>query len=389
MNDESGPYTDLSRPGGVEMARMAIEDFRGSLLDKPIELLVADHQNQVDVGRAIARQWYDERGVRAIFDITNSGVPLAIQDQAKARDCIVIFDFGSSSDRTGKACSPRSIQWNADNWSNTVALIHPLIRKGLDSFFFITADYAFGASLETNAREAIAAGGGTVAGGVRSPLNTADFSSYLIAAQGSGAKVAMFAPPGADVSNAIKQANEFKLSPTEYLTTPITYLSDVHALGLDLAHGLAFMQSWYCDLNDETRALARRPYAKRGRMPNDSQVALYASMRHYLEAVAKAGTDDSETVMKAMRAAIHDIFTDQGTIRPDGWVLSNRYLMKAKTPAESKYPWDYLTVVAKIPAAEAFRPPGASGCMLAWPREALAEGNATKSLSRGFGMFAP
>jgi branched-chain amino acid transport system substrate-binding protein len=368
MNDESGPYTDLSRPGGVEMARMAIEDFRGSLLGKPIELLVADHQNQVDVGLAIARQWYDGRGVRAIFDITNSGVALAIQDQAKARDCIVIFDLGSSSDRTGKACSPRGIQWNADNWSNTVALIHPLVRKGLDSFFFITADYAFGASLETNAREAIAAGGGTVAGGVRSPLNTADFSSYLIAAQGSSAKVVMFAPPGADVSNAIKQPNEFKLSPTEYLTTPITYLSDVHALGLDLAHGLPLMQSRYCDLNDETRAFAQRLYAKRGRMPNDSQVALYASMRHYLEAVAMAGIDDSETVMKAMRAAsIHDIFTDQGTIRPDGWVLYDRYLMKAKTPAESKYPCDYLTVVAKIPAAEAFRPPGAGGCMLAWP----------------------
>ncbi|HEX9168089.1 MAG TPA: ABC transporter substrate-binding protein, partial [Roseiarcus sp.] len=329
MNDESGPYADLAGPGSVEMARMAIEDFGGSVLGKPIELLVADHQNKVDVGLAIARQWYDERGVRAIFDITNSGVALAIQDLAKARDRIVIFDSGSSSDLTGKACSPRGIQWNADNWSNTVALIRPLIRQGLDSFFFITADYAFGASLETNAREAIAAGRGTVVGGVRSPLNTADFSSYLIAAQGSGAKVVMFALAGADVSNAIKQANEFKLSPQQYLATPITYLSDVHALGLDVAHGLTFMQSWYWDLDDQTRAFAKRFFAKRGRMPNDNQVALYSSMRHYLEAVAKTGTDDSEAAMEAMRAApIHDIFTDQGTIRPDGRVLYDRYLMK-------------------------------------------------------------
>ena len=368
LNDESGPYADLSGPGGVEMARMAIEDFGGSVLGKPVELLVADHQNKVDVGLAVARQWYDQRGVRAIFDITNSGVALAIQDLAKARDRIVIFDSASSSDLTGKACSPNGFQWNADNWSNTVALIRPLIREGLDSFFFITADYAFGASLETNAREAIAAGGGTVVGGVRSPLNAADFSSYLLAAQGSGAKVVVFALAGADVSNAIKQANEFKLSPGQYLTTPITYLSDVDALGLDVAHGLTFMQSWYWDLDDETREFAKRFYARRGRMPNDNQVALYSSVRHYLAAVAKAGTDDSGTVMKAMREApIHDIFTADGTVRADGRVLYDRYLMQVKTPAESKHPWDYLKLVAKIPAAEAFRPPGAGGCKLATP----------------------
>ena len=368
LNDESGPYADLSGPGGVEMARMAIEDFGGSVLGKPVELLVADHQNKVDVGLAVARQWYDQRGVRAIFDITNSGVALAIQDLAKARDRIVIFDSASSSDLTGKACSPNGFQWNADNWSNTVALIRPLIREGLDSFFFITADYAFGASLETNAREAIAAGGGTVVGGVRSPLNAADFSSYLLAAQGSGAKVVVFALAGADVSNAIKQANEFKLSSGQYLTTPITYLSDVDALGLDVAHGLTFMQSWYWDLDDETREFAKRFYARRGRMPNDNQVALYSSVRHYLAAVAKAGTDDTGTVMKAMREApIHDIFTADGTVRADGRVLYDRYLMQVKTPAESKHPWDYLKLVAKIPAAEAFRPPGAGGCKLATP----------------------
>jgi len=238
LNDQSGPYADLSGPGGAEIARMAIEDFSGKLLGKPIELLVADHQNKVDVGLQIAKQWYDERGVRAIFDITNSGVALAIQDLAKARNRIVIFDSASSSDLTAKACSPNGIQWNADNWSNGVALMRLLIAKGLDSFFFITADYAFGASLEADARDAIAKAGGTVVGSVRSPLNTADFSSYLVDAQASKAKVIVFAITGADLSNALKQANEFNLAPGQYLATPITYLSDVNAIGLDVAHDL-------------------------------------------------------------------------------------------------------------------------------------------------------
>jgi branched-chain amino acid transport system substrate-binding protein len=366
LNDQSGPYADLSGPSGAESARMAIEDFGGSVLGKPIELLVADHQNKVDVGLAVARQWYDARGVRAIFDITNSGVGLAVQDLAKARDRIVIFDSASSSDLTGKACSPNGIQWNADNWSNGVALMRLLIKQKFDSFFFITADYAFGASLEADARDAIAKAGGNVAGSVRSPLNTADFSSFLIAAQASKAKVIVFAITGADLSNALKQASEFNLAEGQYLATPITYLSDVHAAGLDVAHGLTFMQSWYWDLDDKTREFAKRFYARRGRMPNDNQVAVYSSVRHYLEAVAKAGTEDTGAVMKAMRETpIHDVFTADGTIRADGRVLYDRYLVRVKTAAESKYPWDYLTVVAKIPAADAFRPPGAAGCTLA------------------------
>src|SRR6201996_6768324 len=366
LNDQSGPYADLSGPGGAESARMAVEDFGGSVLGKPIELLVADHQNKVDVGLAIARQWYDERGVRAIFDITNSGVGLAVQDLARTHNRIVIFDSASSSDLTAKACSPNPFQWNADNWSNGVALMRLLIQQKLDSFFFITADYAFGVSLEADARDAIAKAGGTVVGGLRAPLNTADFSSFLIAAQASKAKVIVFEITGADLSNRTQQASEFNLAQGQYLATPITYLSDVNAAGLDVAHGLTFMQSWYWDLDDKTREFAKRFYARRGRMPNDNQVAVYSSVRHYLEAVAKAGTDDAGTVMKTMRETpIHDVFTADGLIRADGRVLYGRYLMRVKTAAESKYPWDYLMVVAKIPAADAFRPPGAAGCMLA------------------------
>jgi branched-chain amino acid transport system substrate-binding protein len=349
----------------VQAARMAIEDFRGAVLGKKIELLVADHQNKVDVGMAIAREWYDARSVEVIFDITNSGVALALQDLAKARRKLVIFDSASSSDLTGKACSPNGFQWNADNWSNGVSLMRQLIQQKLDTFFFITADYAFGVSLEADAREAIAKAGGKTIGSVRAPLNTADFSSYLLAAQASSAKVVVLANSGADLSTSLKQANEFGLTPNQYIATPITYLSDVNALGLAVAHGLVFMQSWYWDLSDATRAFARRFFERTKRMPNDNQAALYSSVLHYLEAVRKTGGDDALAVAKAMRdAPIHDVFTDNGKVREDGRVTYDRYLVKVKQPAESQYPWDYLSIVAKIPAAEAFRPLGASGCNL-------------------------
>ncbi len=365
MNDQSGPYADLSGPSSVQAMRMAIEDFGGSVLGKPIELLVGDHQNKVDVGLEIARQWYEERGVTAIFDITNSGVALALQNLAKSHNRLVVFDSASSSDLTGKSCSPYTMQWNADNWSNGVALMRLLVKQKLDSFFFITADYAFGASLEADARAAIAESGGTTVGGVRAPLSTADFSSYLLSAQASHAKVVVLANTGADLSTSLKQANEFGVAPAQYIATPITYLSDVEALGLPVAHDLTFMQSWYWDLNDATRAWAKRFYDRTQRMPNDNQAVLYSSVRHDLEAVAKAGTDDALTVAKAMRdAPIHDVFTDNGRIREDGRVVYDRYLMKVKTADESKYPWDYLKVVATIPADQAFRPPGAGGCKL-------------------------
>ena len=366
MNDQSGPYADLAGPGSVQAMRMAIEDFGGSVLGKKIELLVADHQNKPDVGVTIAREWYDDKGVRAIFDITNSGVALALQGLARERDRLVIFNSASSSDLTGKACSPNGFQWNADNWSNGVSLVHLLIRQKLDTFFFITADYAFGASLEADARDAIAKGGGVTIGGVRAPLNTADFSSYLLTAQASGAKVVVLANTGADLSNSLKQANEFALTAKQYVAAPITYLSDVNAMGLNIAHGLVFMQSWYWDLNDETRAWAKRFFDRTHRMPNDNQAALYSSALHYLEAVRKTGSDEALAVAKAMKEApIHDVFTDDGVVREDGRVVYDRYLVKVKQASESKYPWDYPSIVAKVPASDVFRPLGSTGCDLA------------------------
>ncbi|HLH51867.1 MAG TPA: ABC transporter substrate-binding protein [Roseiarcus sp.] len=369
MNDQSGPYADLAGPGSVEAARMAIEDFGGSVLGRKIELLVADHQNKVDVGMAIGREWYEAKGVDAIFDITNSGVGLALQNLARSHNKLIIFDSASSSDLTGKACSPNGIQWNADNWSNGVALMRLLIKDGRDTFFFITADYAFGLSLEADARDAIAKDGGKTLGAVRAPLNTADFSSYLLTAQASKAKVIVLANSGADLSTSLKQANEFGITPAQYIATPITYLSDVNALGLPIAHDLLFMQSWYWDLNDQTRAWAKRFFSHTGHMPNDNQAALYSSVLHYLEAVAKSGSDDAPTVIKTMKAApFHDVFTDHGMVREDGRVVYDRYLMRVKRPDESKYPWDYLAVVAKIPADQAFRPLGTTGCSLAAPK---------------------
>jgi branched-chain amino acid transport system substrate-binding protein len=365
MNDQSGPYADLAGPGSVQAMKMAVEDFGGSVLGKTIEVVVADHQNKVDVGLNIAREWFDAKGVEAIFDITNSAVALALVDLARSRHKLVIFDSASSSDLTGKACSPYTFQWNADNWSNATALMTSLVKQKLDTFYFLTADYAFGASLERDSRAAIAASGGKVLGAVKAPLNTADFSSYLLSAQASGAKVVVLANTGADLSNALKQAHEFGLTPKQYLATPITYLSDVNSAGLKIAQGLTFMQSWYWDLDDATRAFAARFQKRTGRKPNDNQVALYSSVRHYLEAVKASGTDDALAVAKAMKAApIHDIFTADGHVRADGRVTYDRYLMKAKTPQESKGPWDYLAVMAKIPADQAFRPLGTTGCAM-------------------------
>jgi branched-chain amino acid transport system substrate-binding protein len=363
MNDQSGPYADLAGPGSAKAMGMAVEDFGPEVLGRKIDVVVADHQNKPDVGLNIAREWFDAKGVEAIFDITNSAVALALVDLAKSKRRLVIFTSASSSDLTGKACSPYTFQWNADNWSNATSLMRSLVAQKLDTFYFITADYAFGASLERDARAAIEAGGGKVLGAVKAPLNTSDFSSYLLDAQASGAKVVVFANTGADLSNALKQASEFGLAANQYLATPITYLSDVNAAGLNIAHGLTFMQSWYWDLNDQTRAFAARFEKLTGRKPNDNQVALYSAVRHYLEAVRDAGTDDALAVAKAMKAApIHDVFTPEGHVREDGRVTYDRYLTKAKTPQESKGPWDYLTVLAKIPADQAFRPLGTTGC---------------------------
>jgi len=365
LNDQSGPYADLAGPGSVVAAQMAIDDFGGSVGGKPIKLLVADHQNKADIGLSIARQWYGPDHVDLIIDFTNSAIALAVQALAKDQNKLAIFTSASSSDLTGSACTATGIGWTHNNWSNAVAPIRGLMQQGFDSYFFLTADYAFGRSLEADATAEITRLGGTVKGSVKHPLNTADFSSFLLQAQGSGAKVVVLANAGADLIGALKQSVEFGLAPAQQVTAPVVYLSDINSIGLKDAQGLLLMQSWYWDTDDKTRAWAKRYFAKMNRMPNDTHVGLYSAITHYLQAIQKAGTADTLPVVAAMKAApVEDIFTAHGEIQSNNKLVFDRLLMRVKKPSESKYPWDYLEKVATIPAKEAFLAPELTGCPL-------------------------
>jgi branched-chain amino acid transport system substrate-binding protein len=363
--DVSGPYADIGGPGSVLAARMAVEDLGGSVLGRPVEVLGADHQNKTDIGVGIAREWLGPGGVDLILDMGNSAIALALQGLVREANRIAIPVSAVTSDLAGKACSPNSIQWAQNNWSNAVALVRALRAAGKSTFFFVTVDYSFGLSLEADASAEIAASGGKVLGAVHHPLNSTDFSSYLLQAQSSGAEVVVFASAGADAVNALRQAAEFGLTPAQTATAPSFYLSDVHAAGLQRAQGLLVVQSWYWDLSDATRAWAKRFFAQRNRMPNDIHAADYSAVTHWLNAVRTAGTDEAGAVLAAMRAApVADMFTGDGKIRADNKMVFSRYLMRVKAPAASAVPWDYLELMAKIPPEQAFRPLGETGCAL-------------------------
>ena len=365
MNDQSGPYADLAGPGSVAAAHMAVDDFGGTVGGKPIKLLVADHQNKADIGLSIARQWYGPDHVDMIIDFTNSAIALAVQSLAKDQDKLAIFTSASSSDLTGSACSPTSIGWTHNNWSNSVAPVRALMKQGYDSYFFLTADYAFGKSLEADATAEITRLGGTIKGSVKHPLNTADFSSFLLQAQASGAKVVMLANAGADLIGSLKQASEFGITPKQLVTAPVVYLSDVNSMGLKEAQGLLMMQSWYWDTDDKTRAWAKRYFAKMNRMPNDTHAGLYSAITHYLKAIQKAGTADTKPVIAAMKSMpVEDVFTAHGEIQANNKMVFDRLLMRVKKPEESKYPWDLLEKVATVPAKDAFLAPELTGCAM-------------------------
>lgn len=366
MNDQNGIYSEASGRGSVVAAKMAIEDLGGTILGKPVELLVANHQNKPDIGLAVAREWFDSKGVDAIFEVANSTIALGVQDLARNRRKIVIHSTSTSSDLTGKACSPYGLMWTADSWSNSGPLIQQLLKEGNTSYFFITADYAFGHSLESVASAAIKSGGGQVVGAVRVPLGTADYSSFLITAQSSKAQVIVLALAGSDLTNAIKQSGEFGITQKHKLATPTAYINDIHALGLNATHGLFFTQSWYWDQSDETRRWSQRFFDVMKRMPSDSHAGVYSSVTNYLKAVRKVGSKDPDAVLKAMRETpVSDIYTTNGHIREDGRVVYDRYLVRVKSAAESKKPWDYLELVAKIPAQNAFQSIKTGGCPLA------------------------
>jgi len=365
LNDQTGPYSDLAGPGSVHAARMAVTDFGASVLGRPVEVLVGDHQNKPDVGLSLVREWFGPGRVSMVMDFANSAVSLGAQPLARQFDKIAIHVSSTSSDITGKACSPTSFQWAQTTYADATALFHPLLRAGKKTYFFITVDYVFGLSTEVDATRAIIAGGGRVVGSVKHPLNTADFGSYLISATASRAEVVVIASSGNDMANAVKQAAEFGLTRRQAVVTPICYLTDVHALGLQSAQGLQFVQSWYWDLNEASREWAKRFSDRMGRMPTDLQAAAYSATLHYLRGVKAAGSADTQPVLAAMKSTpVRDMYTQNGQIQANGKMVFDLYLMRVKSPAQSKGAWDYLETVARIPAAESFPSAEASGCPL-------------------------
>jgi branched-chain amino acid transport system substrate-binding protein len=366
MNDQSGLYADITGQGSVLAARMAAEDAGGKILDKNIEIVFADHQNKPDVGSTIVRQWLDQDKVDAVADVPTSSVALAVQQITKEKKKIFLISGAASSDLTGKACSPYGFHFTYDTYMLANGTGNALAKAGGDSWFFLTADYAFGHALERDTGEAAKAAGAKVLGAVRHPLNTSDFSSFLLQAQNSKAKIIGLANAGGDTINSIKQAAEFGIvAGGQRLAGLLVFVTDVHALGLKTAQGLVVTESFYWDLNDETRKFSKRFFDKQGKQPSMVQAGVYSAVAHYLKAIKAAGTDDPDKVAAEMRKMpVNDFMTKNGTIRPDGRVMRDAYLLQVKTPAESKAPWDYYKLLGTIPADQAFRPLKDGGCDL-------------------------
>jgi branched-chain amino acid transport system substrate-binding protein len=365
LSDMSSLYADQAGMGSVEAARMAIEDAGGKIGDQPIELVFADHQHKTDVASSIVRHWIDVDGVDVVADMPNSAVALVVQQIVKDKNKIALYATAATTELTGKQCSPNGIQWVYDAYSNAAGLAKALVAQGDKSWFFVTVDYALGISLQAEASKAVTALGGTVAGSVRHPLNNSDFSSFLLQAQASNAKVIAFANAGSDTINSVKQAAEFGLAKDHVIVTPLVYISDIHSMGLPAAQGLTFVEGFYWDLNDATREWSKRFFERRKAMPTMTHAGVYSAVSHYLKAVKAAGTTDSQAVLAKMREMpVDDFFSRGGIIRKDGRMVHDMLLVQVKTPAESRYPWDYYKVLATIPGDQAFRPIEESECPL-------------------------
>jgi branched-chain amino acid transport system substrate-binding protein len=366
LNDQSGVYADLGGPGSVVAARMAVEDAGAKVLGKPVDIVAGDHQSKADVGAAIARQWFDADKVDMAIGFDNSSVALAVEQVALQKDRIAIAAAVATTAFTGKNCTPNEASWLHDSYALTNTLARSVVGRGGDTWFFLTVDYAFGYSLETDATSAVAASGGKVLGGVRHPLNNADFSSYLLQAQASGAKVVALANAGGDMINATKQASEFGLSHGgQTLVSLLAFITDIHTLGLAAAQGLRFVTGFYWDRDKDTRAWSKRFLDRHGRIPTAAQASVYSAIRHYLRAIEAAGTDAALPVMAKMREIpVDDFYARGGRLRGDGRLLHDMYFVQVKTPAESTGPWDYYKVLATIPGEQAFRPAGEDGCPL-------------------------
>ncbi len=368
LNDMSSLYADVSGKGGVVAAQMAAEDFGGKVLGAPIEIIGGDHQNKPDVGAGLARQWIDTDHVDAIVDVPTSSVALAIQEVTREKKRIFLMSGPASSDLTGKACSPYGIHWTYDTYALAHGTGGALVKQGGNTWFFITADYAFGHALERDTGDAVKAAGGKVLGAVNAPHNTQDFSSFLLQAQASKAKVIGLANAGGDTINSIKQASEFGIvAGGQKLAGLLVFLSDIHSLGLKIAQGLTITSAWYWDKDDASRTFAKRFMAKNptGLPPTYIQAGIYTEVTFYLNAIQAAGTDDADKVVAQMRKMkINDFMTKDGWLREDGRVMRDMYLEEVKSPAESKYPFDYIKILATIPPDQAFRPLKDGNCPL-------------------------
>ncbi len=369
LNDMSGPYADLAGPGSVVAAKMAVEDYLKATGSKlKVELVSADHQNKPDVGSSITRKWIDSEGVDMILDVPTSSVALAVAQVVKEKNSVMVNSTGGSSDLTGKACTPNTVHWTYDTWMLAHGTGSAVVKSGGDTWFFLTADYAFGHALERDTSEVVKANGGKVLGAVRVPLGTTDFSSFLLQAQGSKAKIVGLANAGADTINSIKQAAEFGLvAGGQKMAGLLVFLSDIHGLGLKTAQGLQLTETFYWDMNDATRAWSKRFGALHGgKMPTMVQAGVYAGLLHYLKAVdaIQEDKDGAKVVAEMKKLPTDDPLFGKGVIRVDGRKIHPAYLFEVKKPAESKYPWDYYKLVQTIPADQAFRPLNEGNCPL-------------------------
>jgi branched-chain amino acid transport system substrate-binding protein len=366
LDDMSGPYAENTGPGDVASVKFAIADFGGSVLGKPIELVSADFQSKVDVGVGIAKRWYDNEDVDLIIGIPNSAIALALVKVAEEKNRILMPTAAATSALTGKSCGPNSIHFIYDTYGQTKTIVNALAKQGGDSWFFITVDYAFGLAVESDATSFIKAAGGKVLGSVRHPLNTQDFSSYVLQADASKAKGLMFANGGGDIINGVKQAAEFGLMKKGMrISAPLAQFPDVHGVGLKIAQGLLISSPFYYDMTPEARTFTDRFAKEIGRPPSFIQAGTYGAVLHYLKAVKAAGTDEAKAVLAEMRKIpINDFMTKNGSVRADGRVIRDMYLMQAKAPEESKGEWDLVKMVATVPGSEAFRPLDQGDCPL-------------------------
>jgi len=365
MNDMVGLYADIGGPGSVEAAKMAVADFGGKIFGKPIEVVSADHQNKPDVGASKAREWFDTQGVDMIVDVPTSSVAIAVAKVANEKKRVFMNTGAATKALTNEECNPYTVHYAYDTYALANGTGKAIVQTGGKTWFFLTADYAFGHALEGDTAAVVKASGGEVKGAVRHPLSASDFSSFLLQAQSSKAQIIGLANAGGDTINSVKAANEFGLTKNQTLAGLLMFITDVHSLGLKTAQGMMLTDAWYWDANDETRKFGKRFFEKMKRMPSFDQAGVYSATLTYLKAVEAAGTDDAEAVMAVMKKTkINDVFAKGGYIRADGRMVHDMYLMQVKKPEDSKYPWDYFQLKKVIPAEEAFQPLSLSKCSM-------------------------